>query len=85
MFGEGKKSKKAEKIIKFIDLKELVLINKEKVKYLSKKIAEGGEGGINGIGEVSKKITIFKEGKEVKLIKLKELDILVRNAFRFKL
>ena len=80
-------------IIKLISLKKLVLVGKGKVDCLSRRVVEGDtlclnirvgegeEGRKDGVDKVGGEVAVFKKSKKVELIKLEELDILIKNVF----
>ena len=61
------------KIIKLINLKKLILISK------------GGKSGESEENKKDEKVIVFKKNEKAELIKLKKLDILIKNISEFKL
>ena len=94
---ESKENKETKKTIKLINSEELILVGKEKVNCLSKRVVKGGEGGVGGEsgeggenrkGEKGGEVIMLGEGREVEIaefIDLEELKIPAKNASGFKL
>ena len=93
--GKNKKSEKNKEVIKFITLKELVLVGKEgEIGCFSRIVVKGDVLCLNirvNKGEEDEEggeVIIFKKGGEaefIEFINLKKLEISVRNVFRFEL
>ena len=94
MFRENKECGEGRKAIELIGSKKSMLVNKRgETGCFSKKIikknvlclniraGENKKGGEGNKNKERKEVAVFEEGGKTELIKLKELDILVKDAF----